>query len=321
MLLYAVLRNVPTLGGVIAVFCGWAKISVLAALVRWYVKSDVFPLLVTLCLYVPLGLLFAVRSGHTPLSLDFVIPFVLILAFFKGVRWTSIVYVTIAVFLLSNFMFAWMASRGIIRRGELQGYPILTQLSIFIDTFAKNIQPSAMTPEATLDLVRLRLDMSDILAMEVGHMPDYQPFRYGGTLVDGAYALIPRVLWPEKPMVAGGSDFVSKYTGMVRPTGDETSIGLPMQFELFANGGAILVVVGLFIFTWSCARLERLVMTEDKPIEVVFPCLMVLISFGGGITQIMVVVCTSIAGGVGIYILLFFIKHFHPGFYRKLAGI
>ncbi len=142
-------------------------------------------------------------------------------------------------------MFAWLASRSVIRSGELENFSMGERASRFADVFIDDLTKIEITPYDVQALLFERIDMTDLLSQEA----DYESspsgedeFRYGGTIIDGLYSIVPRALWPDKPIVAGYADFVGRYTGNFRE--DTTSIGVPQQFELYANGGASFVVLG-----------------------------------------------------------------------------
>jgi hypothetical protein len=59
-------------------------------------------------------------------------------------------------------------------------------------------------------------------------------------------ALLPRVLWPDKGVVAGSSDIVSRFTGMKFMEG--TSVGVGLVMEMFVNFGTPGVWIGFGLF-------------------------------------------------------------------------
>jgi hypothetical protein len=54
-------------------------------------------------------------------------------------------------------------------------------------------------------------------------------------------AIIPRAIWPTKPIVAGGNDIVSQYTGQHFDAG--TSVGVGGVMEAYINFGVLGVVL------------------------------------------------------------------------------
>lgn len=68
---------------------------------------------------------------------------------------------------------------------------------------------------------------------------------YGQTLVDGFLMLIPRAVWFDKALVAGGQALVNKYTGVYMYGG--TSVALGPVLEFYVNFGVLGVIGGFLI--------------------------------------------------------------------------
>lgn len=68
----------------------------------------------------------------------------------------------------------------------------------------------------------------------------------GTTMFDAVLMMVPRIIWPGKPVRIGGNAFVSMYTGM-RFLGD-TSVSAGELFEYYVNFGTVGVFVGFLIF-------------------------------------------------------------------------
>jgi len=67
-------------------------------------------------------------------------------------------------------------------------------------------------------------------------------YAEGETLFNALIAVIPRVLWPDKPTFAGSADLVTEYTGIIFAQG--TSVGIGHVMELYINYGRISLFVG-----------------------------------------------------------------------------
>lgn len=78
------------------------------------------------------------------------------------------------------------------------------------------------------------------------------PFFNGRTFIDSIVALVPRALWPEKPVFAGSGDLVTQVTGIVFAEG--TSVGIGSVLESYANFGWF----GLFLFHFPMGYFIRL---------------------------------------------------------------
>ena len=73
----------------------------------------------------------------------------------------------------------------------------------------------------------------------------YVPLAQGRTLTAALVSIIPRALWPSKPQIAGGSAFVTEFTGM-RFDGS-TSVGGGPVFEFYVNFGTSGVFLGMIL--------------------------------------------------------------------------
>jgi len=308
------LARVPTVGTATHLLASWLKLGLITAVILFKKKGNLRPLLIAVALYIPAAAVCALSSGFTPFSVDAIICIALIATCLNRVTIFSFIKLFICMVPCVYLMFGWLASRGIIRSGELEGFPIAERATRFADVFVDELLQLHVTAYDVQTLLFDRIDMSDILAQEVAFQispSGEDQFAYGGTLVDGLVAVVPRALWEDKPTVAGYADFVGQYTG-VGPRSDNTSIGVPVQFELYANGGPPFVVAGIFILFYLCARLERFVATCRRSLHVLMPSLMFLMSFANGIEQIMLVLSTALAGAATVFVIARIVEVFYP---------
>ncbi|WP_289055259.1 hypothetical protein [Carboxylicivirga marina] len=92
-----------------------------------------------------------------------------------------------------------------------------------------------------------RLNQGWIISAVMKHMPHYEPYAGGSTIIEGLEAaLLPRFLAPNKKKAGGRENFM-KYTGL--QLGDNTSMGISLAGEGYANYGAYGGV--LFMFCWG----------------------------------------------------------------------
>jgi hypothetical protein len=79
----------------------------------------------------------------------------------------------------------------------------------------------------------------------VNRLHETDGYARGDTLWDALLALIPRALWPDKPVSAGSGDLVNRYTDV--KFADGTSVGVGQVLEFYANFGTTGVVIGFAI--------------------------------------------------------------------------
>ena len=314
----AFLSTVPTIGTALHLLSSWLKVGLIAAVILFKKNGSVRPLLVALGLYLPATAVAALSSGHSPVSLDAIVPIALVATCFNRVNFGSFLKLILWMIPCMYLMIGWMASRNMIRSGDLEQFSIPERAARFGDALVDELVHAKVTPYDIQDLLFMRIDMSDILAQEIVFETSpsgEDEFAYGGTLLDGLYAVVPRAIWADKPIVAGYADFVGRYTGTSRD--DDTSVGVPIQFELFANGGSTAVIVGIFILFYVCARLERFLATSNRPLHVIMPAMMFLVSFANGIEQIMLVFSSALAGAITVFLIARVIEMFFPQFLER----
>jgi hypothetical protein len=88
-------------------------------------------------------------------------------------------------------------------------------------------------------------------------------YKNGQTFVDGLISLIPRIIWPAKPVFAGSPDIIREMTGFI--INDATSYGVGNVMEFHINFGMPSLILG-FLFLgmllgWcdrhACIRVQR----------------------------------------------------------------
>ena len=63
---------------------------------------------------------------------------------------------------------------------------------------------------------------------------------------------------------------------------------------------------------YACARLERFLATSTRPLHVIMPAMMFLVSFANGIEQIMLVFASALAGAITVFVIARIIEAIFP---------
>jgi hypothetical protein len=100
--------------------------------------------------------------------------------------------------------------------------------------------------DATLTNGIIRMNQGWIVAAIMDFVPSREPYGYGDTIKAGLFsALLPRFIVKDK-ITAGGRLHFRRFTGI--PIADNTSMGISLLGESYANVGPRAGIVGMFIF-------------------------------------------------------------------------
>jgi hypothetical protein len=315
------LRQVPTLSTGLELLVRFRELGLLVLIVDAINRKNWNVLLVVSALYVPIVLAAALATGHTPAKVDLLIPAACIIVGWGGVRLRSLAIISVLGLCYYIFFVSWMQSRDLIRSGSLEKLGFSEAALTLSEELVTHVLNVTLDADVVNDYIRLRVDMTDILAQQVAFQPNVQPYVYGATLFESGIALIPRALWPGKPVIAGGSLFVERFTGSRRSSDDTTSIGLPYPFELYANGGRSWVVVGLGLIGFGIARLELMCKERRFSLSKRLLMLSVLLTLSAGGQRMDVVLPSLVAGALAAWAVGYAIEKFQPNFATSLEVI
>lgn len=255
-LLYTAVYNVPTVSTAAHCLSTLARIGLCILLVTAIENRRWARFVLALAVFQILSVVSSLATGFSFIRFATLLPLAVIWLASAGGRSSRILRVCVlgpvcaaATFAAST---AWLDTRRLIRGGFLAGLPVWEQAREFFTAYLENL--TIPTADSIMRTIMLRVDMTVILAAQVLHQPAVEPYSYGRTMLSSFYTLIPRALWQDKPVVAGGSAFVSQFSGLQWDSA--TSVGLPYPFELYANGGRLWVIVGLAIIGYVGGRLE-----------------------------------------------------------------
>jgi hypothetical protein len=199
------------------------------------------------------GLLFSGFLGQGVLALSIVVCFALV---FYRPRRTILVVGLGGLFLGLSLYPTYMKVRGDIRKA------VWGQAS-----YGERLEAAAalgsewewFDPERTshLEAIELRLNQNRLVGRAVSYLDHgHAEFARGSTVYDALLALVPRVLWPDKPMFAGSGELVTRYTGI--RFGQGTSVGIGHVMELYINFGNYGALFGFLVLGTLLGCLDRI---------------------------------------------------------------
>jgi len=201
--------------------------------VRWFV--------VALCL----PLVTVVTQGFIGYGMAAATAILAFIANFYRPRWRLFVTAAALSFVGLSLYVTYMRDRELIREVVWSGQPI----SVRIERVQLTLSTFEWFDLHNRDhLVRIdeRLNQNLLVGAAVQYVDaGLARFAYGQTLYQGFIAVIPRAIWPTKPVVAGSGSLVTQYTGIQFAEG--TAVGIGHVMEAYVSFGITGVLVGFIM--------------------------------------------------------------------------
>lgn len=108
---------------------------------------------------------------------------------------------------------------------------------------------------AHLRIIDERMGQNDLIGRTVARIESRQvEMAYGKTILDAALMVIPRAIWPDKPVALGGQEIVNKYSGFSLLSG---SVQPGQVMEFYLNFGTFGVVLGYLLYGFILAWFDE----------------------------------------------------------------
>lgn len=149
----------------------------------------------------------------------------------------------------------WMSERDNIRDAVWGGRSFSSRIERFVGMFT-HFEFFDVRKQVHLELVDLRLNQNDLVGKAIVNLERGRvPYAEGGTLWVAMVSWVPRIIWPNKPVTAGGGNMVAYYTG--QKFAESTSVGAGQILEFFANFGYFGVFTGMMALGGALGFLDR----------------------------------------------------------------
>jgi hypothetical protein len=160
-------------------------------------------------------------------------------------HWQAAVGLGLLIFLGLSLFVTYFRDRPTIRRTVWGGAAFSDRIETLASTLT-NFEFIDLQNPRHLDAIDSRLNQNYLVGRVVKTIDSGQAdFANGGTLYEALLALVPRIMWPGKPVVAGSGNTVSRYTRLSFDS--TTSIGIGQVMEFYINFGTLGVVAGFLI--------------------------------------------------------------------------
>lgn len=122
-----------------------------------------------------------------------------------------------------------------------------------------------------------RLRAIDSVAIVVQRSPDAVPYRdLSEVVVLPVSSLIPRAIWPDKPIFDSGLKFNQDYFDL--PPGVLSSASIPIEADLYRRGGLLVMAAGMLFVGCLCRLLDATLSPRAAP-HAIFAFISLLILF------------------------------------------
>ena len=157
-------------------------------------------------------------------------------------RWQLITAGAVLGYLSLTLFVSYMRDRDDIRR-SVWGQHEMTDRVDQVSNMLSRLEWFDPREDKQLERIDGRLNQDYLLGLAVERLATQTSFADGETIRDAVLALVPRVIWPDKPVTAGSGRLVSRFTGLNFARG--TSVGLGHTMEFYVNFGTAGVILGL----------------------------------------------------------------------------
>jgi hypothetical protein len=248
------LRSVPTLAAVVenggGIWILGVMLGLQAALYRGDHKWTLF-WLAALAVYPITGLLlsgflsYAARAG--------IIVFCRLIVCSQS-SWRVIVGISLATVLGLTLFVNYFATRDTIRDAVWGGAALEERIDAVRGVFTLELfDPMSGKHLKALDE---RLNQNFFVGLAAQRIEEGQVnYLYGRSVWEALISVIPRALWPDKPVFGGSPKIVSEMTGLELSPTTAFGVGQVMEFQI--NFGTLGLVAGFLLLGWSLGTLDR----------------------------------------------------------------
>jgi hypothetical protein len=163
--------------------------------------------------------------------------------------------VTVVAILSFNLFLSYFEHRNEIREAVWYDAP----LSERVDEVTNMVRDLAWfdpADEKQLGALDARLNQNYFVGLAAARIQDGEvDYLYGRSLLEGAMSMVPRLMWPDKPVYGGSPRVVSEMTGLIMSETTSWGVGNVMEFQI--NFGTPGVVAGFLALGWLLGWLDR----------------------------------------------------------------
>lgn len=170
-------------------------------------------------------------------------------------QWRVVIGIAAAAVVGLNLFLSYFEHRAEIRSAVWGGAPIEERIDASLE-MVRDFEWFNAGNETHLTSLDERLNQNHFVGLaaariEAGHV-DY---LYGRSIWEGLMSLVPRMLWPDKPVFGGSPKIVAEMTGLTLNPDTSFGVGNVMEFQI--NFGVPGLVIGFLALGWLLGALDR----------------------------------------------------------------
>ena len=240
------LGGLPTITSLIS--AGWSLLVPGLGLSCWQAWQEQRPRVFLRWLVVGLCIpLFTITSqGFASYGTVATLAFLAFVGTFYRPRWWKLALVGFLTgYLGLSFYVSYMRDRQAIREVVWDGQTLSNRLAQLYVTLS-DFEWFDLSNHLHLQRIDDRMNQNHLVGAAISYLDSgAQDFAQGDTLWEALIALVPRAVWPDKPIVAGSGTLVTTYTGISFAEG--TSVGIGQVMEFYVNFGDVGVFLGFLV--------------------------------------------------------------------------
>lgn len=176
-------------------------------------------------------------------------------ASFYRPRWHLVLGFIVAIYIGLSFYVNYMEVRAEIRHTIGRGASFSERVDALLGE-AGQFEFFNVNNQRHLGEIDSRLNLNYLTGAAIDYLREgNEDFAKGETIKTAVAAVVPRMLWPDKPVTMGGSETVTKYTGITFPEGTSVAMGMVMDF--YVNFGTLCVIVGFMLLGILITVIDR----------------------------------------------------------------
>jgi hypothetical protein len=169
--------------------------------------------------------------------------------------WKVIIGLIVGIYFGLNVFVNYFGHRDEVRQEVWGGAPLSQRIDATLAIY-RDFKWFDSRNDKQVEALTARLNQNYFAGLAAARIDEGRvDYLWGRSLSEGMMALIPRALWPDKPVFGGSPKIVSEMTGLKFDEGTSFGVGNVMEFQI--NFGIPGLVVGFFLLGLSLRALDR----------------------------------------------------------------